>query len=78
MVENNNNTIVYRKGPLVLDYIAKEIGYEKLMKVISKFYQKYAGKYPLKYMDFINLLNESDTATGNKLDLLLSTQTLYL
>lgn len=78
MVENNNNTIVYRKGPLVLDYIAKEIGYEELMKVISKFYQKYAGKYPLKYMDFINLLNESNTATGNKLDLLLSTQTLYL
>ena len=72
MVENNNNTIVYRKGPLVLDYIAKEIGYEELMKVISKFYQEYAGKHPLKYTFFIDLLNESYNGVGDKLNLMLT------
>lgn len=76
--KHNNNTIVYREGPWVLDYIAKEIGYDGLMKVISRFYREYAGKYPLKYIDFINQLNESNAANGNKLNLLLSTQTLYL
>ena len=72
MVENNNNTIVYRKGPLVLDYIAKEIGYDELMKAISKFYQEYAGKYPLKYTNFIDLLNESYNRVGDKLNLMLT------
>ena len=72
MVENNNNTIVYRKGPLVLDYIAKEIGYDELMKAISIFYQEYAGKYPLKYTYFIDLLNESYNRIGDKLNLMLT------
>lgn len=72
IVENNNNTIVYRKGPLVLDYIAKEIGYDELMKAISRFYQEYAGKYPLKYTYFIDLLNESYNRIGDKLNLMLT------
>lgn len=72
MVENNNNTIVYRKGPLVLDCIAKEIGYDELMKAISRFYQKYAGKYPLKYTNFTDLLNESYNRIGDKLNLMLA------
>lgn len=72
MVENNNNTIVYRKGPLVLDCIANEIGYDELTKVISKFYQEYAGKHPLKYTFFIDLLNESYNGVGDKLNLMLT------
>lgn len=28
VVVNNNNTVIYRKGPLVLDRIARNIGYE--------------------------------------------------
>lgn len=76
MVENNNNTIVYRKGPLVLDYIAKEIGYDELTKVISRFYQEYAGKYPLKYTFFIDLLNESYNGVGDKLNFLLNCHSL--
>lgn len=72
MVENNNNTIVYRKGPFVLDCIAKEIGYDELIKVISDFYRRFAGKYPLEYIYFINLLNESFNGVGDKLNLMLS------
>lgn len=68
---NNNNTVVYRKGPLALDRIAKEIGYDELMEIISGFYRGHAGKYPLKYADFINHVNESSAGIGDKLDSLL-------
>lgn len=57
---------------MVLDYIAKEIGYDELMKAISKFYQEYAGKYPLKYTNFIDLLNESYNRIGDKLNFMLT------
>lgn len=59
IVENNNNIIVYNKGPLVLDWIAQEIGYENLTKTISQFYRENAGKYPLRYSDLIKLLNKT-------------------
>lgn len=36
----------------------------EMMHVISGFYREYAGKYPLKYTDFINLLNESYSGVG--------------
>lgn len=64
VVLNNNNTVVYRKGPLALVRIAEQIEYGELMHVISGFYREYAGKYPLKYTDFINLLNESHSGVG--------------
>ena len=48
VVTNNNNTVIYRKGPLALIRIAEQIGYGELMSVISGFYKEYAGKYPLK------------------------------
>lgn len=76
VVVNNNNTIVYRKGPLVLERIAKEIGYEELMKIISDFYRRHAGKHPLKYTDFIDLLNDSHTGVGDQLDYLLNIKSL--
>lgn len=42
VVLNNNNAVVYRKGPLALIRIAEEIGYGELMSVISRFYNEYA------------------------------------
>lgn len=72
MVENNNNIIVYRKGPLVLDRIANEMGYDQLVDVISRFYRKYAGQYPLRYTDFIDMVNESKAGAGDRLHQLLS------
>lgn len=67
LVENNNNTVVYRKGPLILDRFAKEIGYENCISLISSFYQKYAGKPNLKYSDFINLVNSTWPNAANEL-----------
>ena len=58
IVVNNNNIVIYRKGPLLLDCIAKKIGYDKLIEIISRFYSDYAGKYPLKCSDFINIVNK--------------------
>lgn len=76
VVTNNNNTVIYRKGPLALVRIAEQTGYDELMGIISGFYRKYAGKYPLKYMDFIDFVNESHPGTGDQLDLLLTARSL--
>lgn len=76
VVTNNNNTVIYRKGPLALIRIAEQIGYGELMSVISGFYKEYAGKYPLKYTDFIDMVNESHAGVGDQLNLLLTTKSL--
>lgn len=76
VVVNNNNTVIYRKGPLVLDRIARNLGYEKLTEIISKFYRQYAGCQPLKYTDFVELVCESDPETGKMLEFLLSVKSL--
>lgn len=76
VVTNNNNTVIYRKGPLALIRIAEQIGYGELMNVISGFYKEHAGKYPLKYTDFIDMVNESHDGAGDKLDLLLTAESL--
>ena len=52
MVHNDNNTVVYRKGPLLLDRLARQIGYGRLTETIAGFYREYCGKYPLAYADF--------------------------
>lgn len=44
----------------------------EMMHVISGFYREYAGKYPLKYTDFINQLNESHPGVGDRLNRLLT------
>ena len=76
VVTNNNNTVIYRKGPLALIRIAEQIGYGELMSVISRFYKEYTEKYPLKYTDFIDIVNESHAGVGDQLDLLLTAQSL--
>ena len=76
VVVNNNNTVVYRKGPLVLDRMAKEIGYDELAGIIAVFYREYAGKYPLKYTDFIDMVNASHAGAGDTLRHLLAAKSL--
>lgn len=68
ITENNNNTVVYRKGPLVLDYIAKEIGYDRLIASITLFYQQYNRKIHLCYEDFIDTLARQYPEAGKDLD----------
>ena len=67
IVTNNNNIMIYNKGPLVLDTMAREVGYENLIKLIAVFYQKNAGKSPLRYTDFINLIDETYPQVQNPL-----------
>ena len=75
VVVNNNNTVVYRKGPLVLDRMAKEIGYDELAGIIAGFYREYAGKYPLKYTDFLDMVNASHAGARDTLRQLLPAKT---
>ena len=53
MVENNNNTIVYKKGPLVLDCIANEIGYDELteshIQILSGIRRKASSEIYILY-----------------------------
>ena len=37
---------------------------------------EYAGKYPLKYTDFIDMVNESHAGVGDQLNQLLTAQSL--
>lgn len=76
LVTNHNNTVVYRKGPLVLDRIARKIGYDQLIRIIATFYREHAGKYPLRYTDLIDLINTSEPGVGDELNDLLSTTSL--
>lgn len=76
VVTNNNNTVIYRKGPLALVRIAEQIGYGELMCVISRFYKEYAGKYSLKYTDFIDMVNKSHAGIGDQLNQLLTAESL--
>lgn len=65
---NTNNTVVYRKEPLLLDHIAQKIGYQNLIEVISWFYQCYANKKPLHCNDFIEVLSNQYPDAGKELD----------
>lgn len=67
IVTNNNNTIIYYKGPLILDRFAEEIGYDNCINIISLFYQNHAGKPHLEYTDFIRLINKTYPQAADKL-----------
>jgi aminopeptidase N len=68
MKYNNNNVIVYSKGPLVLDHIARMIGYSHLIAIIAQFYNQYKGKPNLHYEDFISVLSQKHPKAGNELN----------
>lgn len=67
IVTNNNNTIIYYKGPLILYRFAEEIGYDNCINIISLFYQNHAGKPHLEYTDFIRLINKTYPQAADKL-----------
>lgn len=70
MTVNNNDIIVYYKGPLVLDSIAQKIGYDNLIKCIAQFYQQYTGKQHLSYKDFIDVLAKQYPEAGKELNIM--------
>lgn len=68
MRKNNNNTVVYCKGPLVLDGIAQSIGYDRLVAVIARFYQRNKGRRSLTCRHFIEVLAEKCPEAGRELE----------
>lgn len=72
MTRNDNNTVVYRKGPLLLDRLARQIGYARLSETIAGFYREYCGKYPLAYADFAAWFEQCCPGRGAMLDTLIN------
>lgn len=67
VTNNNNNTLVYYKGPLILDSIAQKIGYDNLISIIVQFYHLYKCKYPINCYDFTDLLKTQFLEAGDEL-----------
>lgn len=71
VVKNNNNVIIYYKGPLILDSVAKEIGYDDFIKLVSSFYKRYAGQPDLNYSDFTDMVDAIYPYEGRKLKIMI-------
>lgn len=52
VVKNNNIPVTYRKGVVMLDSIARQVGYDKVRETIVRFYHECKGKPCLQYEDF--------------------------
>lgn len=68
MTQNNNDTVVYRKGPLLLDALAQRFGYEAVTEAIAAFYRAWRGRPGLTYEHFIGSLRGSDAALADAAD----------
>lgn len=55
VVVNNNIPVTYRKGVVMLDSIAREVGYDTVIDTIVHFYKACNGKPDLMYDDFERL-----------------------
>lgn len=67
MRRNDNDAVVYAKGPLVIEQVANELGYERWIAFMRRFYTAYRYR-PLTYEGFIGLLAEADATAAEKLD----------
>lgn len=52
VTDNNNIPVTYRKGIVMLDSIAQELGYDTVISRIVQFYNECNGKPNLQYGDF--------------------------
>ncbi|MBQ6938276.1 MAG: hypothetical protein IJN35_00335, partial [Muribaculaceae bacterium] len=55
VVKNNNVPVTYCKGVVMLDSIAREVGYDTVIDTIVHFYKACNGKPDLTYDDFERL-----------------------
>ena len=55
VTDNNNIPVTYRKGVVMLDSIALELGYDTVISAIVQFYNECNGKPNLLYADFEHL-----------------------
>lgn len=68
MTYNNNDAVVYRKGPLLLDALAQRFGYERLTEAIAAFYRAWQGTPGLTFEHFIGTLRQADPALAEAVD----------
>lgn len=68
MTYNNNDAVVYRKGPLLLDALAQRFGYERLTEAIAAFYRAWQGTPGLTFEHFIGTLRQADPALAEAAD----------
>lgn len=76
LIGNSNVAVVYRKGPVILDMIASEIGYENMKRTVSTFYNRYKGVCGITYRNFIDLLGEEFPEAAQELHELLQMKSL--
>ncbi len=68
MEYNNNNTVVYRKGAIIINDIVEKIGEDKWLRFMKEFYLKYNEMPNLSYSDFISLFSKYDKNMSLYLD----------
>ncbi len=68
MEYNNNNTVVYRKGIIIIHKIVEKMGEDQWLEFMNKFYSKYKYDSELDYQKFIYLLSQIDFKTAELLD----------
>lgn len=49
ITENNNIIVTYRKGPVMIDRVAREIGYDKVIRNIISIYRELSGIPDLEF-----------------------------
>ncbi|MEA2106021.1 MAG: M1 family aminopeptidase [Bacteroidota bacterium] len=68
MEYNNNNTIVYRKGIIIIHKIVEKMGEDQWLEFINNFYSKYKYDPELDYQKFLCLLSQIDVQAAELLD----------
>lgn len=70
---NTNNMVVYAKGPLLLDRVASQMGYDRWIAFMRRFYATWRYRPGLTYDGFIDLLADEDPQAARQLDSLVRT-----
>lgn len=56
ITEINNIPVTYRKGPVMLDEVARKVGYEKFVSSIVDYYKTHKGQREVEFHDiFLNI-----------------------
>ena len=68
MKYNNNNTVVYKKGVIIIHEIVDIMGEEQWLNFMKTFYATYKYEPELRYSDFVKLLNQYNAKAAERLD----------
>ena len=68
MTYNNNNTVVYKKGVIIIHKIVDIMGEDQWLDFMKTFYSTYKYEPELTYSDFLSLLRKYDVNAAERLD----------